>query len=68
MTEPSPTMVWKRDPGKLTWSRPDSVIAPFCSACFAHIGEDDIPLKFWNEAGACVQLCDACVKEWIRFK
>lgn len=45
---------------KLVWSAPDSVIAPFCSLCQGHISNDDVPLKMWNRAGACVQLCDCC--------
>ena len=49
------------DARKLTWSRPDSRIAPFCSNCFKHIPEDSVPLMMWNNEGACVQFCDACV-------
>jgi hypothetical protein len=36
------------------------MIAPFCSHCFAHIPEDDIPLMVWDHKGACVQFCDDC--------
>jgi hypothetical protein len=45
---------------KLTWSRPDSSIAPFCSVCFKHIPDDDVPLMIWDDKGACVQFCDEC--------
>jgi hypothetical protein len=32
----------------------DSLIAPFCSLCQAHIPSDAVPLKMWNsEARAC---------------
>jgi hypothetical protein len=45
---------------RLVWSRPDSLIAPFCSLCQAHIPKDVFPLKMGNSEGACVQLCDDC--------
>jgi hypothetical protein len=48
---------------KLTWSRPDSRIAPFCSHCFRHIPDDSIPLMVWDHKGACVQFCDDCVEK-----
>jgi hypothetical protein len=48
--------------GHLVWSGPDSLIAPFCSLCQAHIPRDAAPLKMWNSEGACVQLCDDCSK------
>lgn len=47
---------------RLTWSRPDSHIIPFCSLCFQHIPEDSVPLMVWNREGACVQFCDDCVE------
>lgn len=46
----------------LTWSRPDSVIAPFCSVCFKHIPDDDVQMMMWDKQGACVQFCDDCVE------
>jgi hypothetical protein len=48
------------DHRKLTWSRPDSRIVPFCSNCFRHIPDDDVPLMMWDDKGACVQFCDDC--------
>jgi hypothetical protein len=51
---------------KLTWSRPDSRIAPFCSNCLRHIPEDTVPLMMWDSKGACVQLCDECVPLFVR--
>jgi hypothetical protein len=51
------------DSRKLTWSRPDSSIAPFCSNCSTHIPEDTVPLMMWNSKGACVQFCDECVEK-----
>ena len=53
------------DSSKLTWSRPDSKIVPFCSNCFKHIPDDDVPLMMWNAEGGCVQFCDECVKKCI---
>lgn len=50
---------------KLTWSRPDSSIVPFCSNCFRHIPDDSVPLMMWNDKGACVQFCDECVEKCI---
>lgn len=47
---------------RLVWSRPDSVIAPFCSLCQGHIPDDAVPLMMWNGAGACVQFCDGCAE------
>jgi hypothetical protein len=46
---------------KITWSRPDSRIVPFCSVCFKHIPADDTPLMMWDDKGACIQLCYYCV-------
>jgi hypothetical protein len=45
---------------RLVWSRPGSLIAPFCSLCQAHITRDVVPLKMRNAEGECVQLCDDC--------
>jgi len=45
---------------KLTWSRPDSSIAPFCSVCFKHIPDDAVPWMMRDEKGACTQFCDDC--------
>ena len=46
---------------RLVWSHADSVIAPFCSLCQAHIDDEALPpLMLWNEAGDCAQLCDPC--------
>jgi hypothetical protein len=50
---------------RLTWSRPDSKIAPFCSVCFRHIADGDGPLMMWNSAGACIQLCEKCTEEYL---
>jgi hypothetical protein len=50
---------------QLVWSRPDSLIAPFCSRCQRHIGDDEVPLMMWDHAGACVQFCDRCAGEVI---
>ncbi len=51
------------DVSKLTWSRPDSRIAPLCSNCFGPVSE--APLMMWTDEGACVQLCDECVEKII---
>jgi hypothetical protein len=50
------------DVGKLTWSRPDSCIAPFCSNCFKHIPDDTVPLRMWKDNGATVHFCDECAE------
>lgn len=50
---------------KLTWSRPDSRIAPFCSLCQAHIPAEAVPLMMWDGNGACVQFCDDCADNAI---
>jgi hypothetical protein len=50
---------------KLVWSRPDSGIAPFCSVCMAHIGDDDVPVMIWNEKGGCAQFCEPCAQTYI---
>jgi hypothetical protein len=50
---------------RLVWSEPDSLIAPFCSLCQAHIPDDEIPLMMWSNNGACVQICDRCAAEAI---
>lgn len=46
----------------LTWSHPDSNIVPFCSVCFEHIPDDEVPLMMWNDKGACVMFCNQCTK------
>jgi hypothetical protein len=56
------------DPKRLTWSRPDSRIAPFCSICSAHMPEDEddpIPVMMWDDKGACVHFCQKCVEEYF---
>ena len=45
---------------RLVWSHADSVIAPFCSLCQAHIDDEAVPLMLWNELGDCAQLCERC--------
>jgi hypothetical protein len=55
------------DLGRLTWSRPDSHIVPFCSVCFTHLPDDEAPLMMWNDDGACAQLCDKCVEDCLEF-
>jgi hypothetical protein len=50
---------------RLVWSQPDSAIAPFCSACQAHIAADEVPLMMWNAAGACVQFCQRCAAQAV---
>jgi hypothetical protein len=50
---------------KLTWSRPDSSIAPFCSVCCKHIPDDDVPLMIWDDKGSCVQFCDECTGQCL---
>jgi hypothetical protein len=47
---------------RMVWSKPDSIIAPFCSLCQVHIGDDAVPLKMWNSKGACVQFCETCIE------
>jgi hypothetical protein len=53
------------DMRRLTWSRHDSTIAPFCSICFAHMTDDDVHLMMWNDAGDCVQFCDKCAEKYF---
>jgi hypothetical protein len=62
-----PSLRFKRDFNfeRLTWSRPDSHIIPFCSICFRHMPEEKVPMMMWNDEGACVQLCDECIERWI---
>jgi hypothetical protein len=51
---------------RLVWSRPDSLIAPFCSLCCGHIADDEVPpLTMWDAEGGCVQFCDRCAAEVI---
>ena len=56
------------DLNKLTWSHPDSRIIPFCSVCSRHIPDNDTPLMMWSPRGACIQLCDECVKQWLEVR
>jgi hypothetical protein len=50
---------------RLVWSAPDAVRSPFCSYCFAGIGEDDVPLMMWRPDGSAAQFCDECARKWI---
>jgi hypothetical protein len=50
---------WRR----VTWGRPDSVPTAICSYCHGALPE--VPLMLWNEQGACIQFCDACVEQWV---
>lgn len=52
------------NPEKLTWGRPDSPVSVLCSYCSASIGEDEIPLRLWNDKGFAIQFCARCMKEW----
>lgn len=50
---------WRR----VTWGRPDSIPTAICSYCHGALPE--VPLMLWNEQGACIQFCDACVEQWV---
>lgn len=50
---------WRR----VTWGRPDSISTAICSYCHGALPE--VPLMLWNAQGACIQLCDACVEQWV---
>jgi hypothetical protein len=52
------------DWGRVTWSRPDSSIAPICSYCSAGIPEHMVPLMLWQPDGHAAQFCDGCARRW----
>ncbi len=58
--QPKPGFNWNL----VTWSKPDSSIAPLCSYCFSGIGEDEVPLMMWHEGGHAAQFCKQCQAKW----
>jgi hypothetical protein len=49
----------------VAWGPPDSRPRPLCSYCHAKIDDDDVPLMFFSNEGACAKFCDKCVEEWF---
>lgn len=44
----------------VSWGGPHERVALTCSYCDAVLGEDEMPLMFWNRDGWAAQFCEAC--------
>lgn len=55
---------WQR----ITWGRPDSPLSVLCSYCSASIGDEDVPLRIWNDKGFAAQFCDTCQEKCFGFE
>jgi hypothetical protein len=53
---------WRR----VNWGRPDSPPSALCSYCSRSFQEEDVPLRFWTQAGFAAAFCDACQAAWWR--
>lgn len=62
--KPKPGFDWDH----VTWSRPDSAMAPLCSYCSAGIPEDTVPLILFSPDSHAAQFCDACMVRWFGFR
>jgi hypothetical protein len=47
----------------VAWGAPDSPRRALCSKCHGPL--EEVPLMLWSDAGAMIQLCDACVERWV---
>lgn len=61
---PMPGFNWSQ----VSWGGPDEPPAECCSYCDAPIGEDDVPLILYNDAGWCARFCNACAAIWWRIR
>lgn len=57
--EARPGFRWSR----VKWGAPSDPVSYECSVCDAAIGEDDVPLRLWTEAGWAAVFCDVCASE-----
>jgi hypothetical protein len=49
---------------QVSWGGPDEPPLEVCSYCDAPIGEDDVPIAIFNEAGWGAFFCEACQRKW----
>jgi hypothetical protein len=64
LLQPLPGFNWML----VKWSGPDEVMSDECSYCEELIGEDEVPLRIWNEAYWSAQFCTHCMEVWFGFR
>lgn len=58
--QPTPEFNW----AQVSWGGPKQRRTEVCSYCDQPLGEEDIPLMLWNEAGWCAEFCEVCQEKY----
>lgn len=53
------------NPLLIRWGGPDELVDENCSYCDQPIGEDEMPLRMWNDKGWAAALCEHCQALWF---
>jgi hypothetical protein len=52
----------------VSWGGPDEVVTGECSYCDAPLGEEEMPLILWNDAGWAARFCTVCQQRYWGLK
>jgi hypothetical protein len=52
------------DWSRVRWDAADMPQRHDCSYCGARIGDDEVPLRMWDEDGNGCVFCDDCAERW----
>jgi hypothetical protein len=53
------------NPLLIRWGGPDEFVDENCSYCDQPIGEEEVPLRMWNEQHWTAQFCEHCMEVWF---